>query len=328
MHKMPRFYDALPKRKVELVGGKMLVAGDLGKSAMMMASIIEGYGAEYVAQLIPKNVLLDAMAEVFGRPETASMADFSRVEPYFHAAQWVFHLKMSLWEKGDFSVCGSDMMIRLGENAFAPDLYFVKTENAYRQFDYFLDGAPDLIFEVSMPFTRDFDKNVRLPKYAVAGVPEIWLADWKKKTFQILLLENGQYQPVLIKNDVWQSASFPNIWVSIKDIFENPSTAIQVKNAPETRQKKRFRSENQPFNVDLVPFSPQIEVNPVSIQFQEFIAWGGEIKFEYMENKPIFGGGDRTTLEYLGLLLMTLGAKEAVRCLPKADWERVVAGFE
>lgn len=34
MKKSLRFYDALPKRKAELVDGKMIIGGNLEKSAM------------------------------------------------------------------------------------------------------------------------------------------------------------------------------------------------------------------------------------------------------------------------------------------------------
>ena len=60
------------------------------------------------------------------------------------------------------------------------------------------------------------------------------------------------------------------------------------------------------------------------ITFEEYISWGGELKFEMIDGKPLFGGSDQTTREWLGLLMMTLGLSETVKYLPAKAWATVV----
>jgi len=69
---------------------------------------------------------------------------------------------------------------------------------------------------------------------------------------------------------------------------------------------------------------PRVGLHPVAITFPEFISWGGEVKFEMINGKPIFGGGEATTMEWLGLLMMTLGLIETVKYLPKEAWSEVL----
>ncbi len=43
-----------------------------------------------------------------------------------------------------------------------------------------------------------------------------------------------------------------------------------------------------------------------------------------MDGKPVFGGGDETTQEWLGLLMVTLGLKEMVKYLAAEEWASIL----
>lgn len=45
----------------------------------------------------------------------------------------------------------------------------------------YLDGAPDLVFEVASPSTRKTDMGIKLEKYRRAGVREYWIVDYEKR---------------------------------------------------------------------------------------------------------------------------------------------------
>jgi len=45
----------------------------------------------------------------------------------------------------------------------------------------YLDGAPDLVFEVASPSTRKTDMGIKLEKYRKAGVREYWIVDYEKR---------------------------------------------------------------------------------------------------------------------------------------------------
>jgi len=45
----------------------------------------------------------------------------------------------------------------------------------------YLDGAPDLVFEITSPSTRKTDMGIKLEKYRKAGVREYWIVDYEKR---------------------------------------------------------------------------------------------------------------------------------------------------
>jgi len=82
------FYDALPKHKAELVDGKLIIGGSLEKSAMMLSYMVEALGAQYVADLVPKDILQAAVIEVFGkREDIVTLADCTPVKPSYYPPQ-------------------------------------------------------------------------------------------------------------------------------------------------------------------------------------------------------------------------------------------------
>ncbi len=69
-----------------------------------------------------------------------------------------------------------------------PDLAFVRKENQPRPEDGNFKGVPDLVVEVLSPGTRRLDRTVKLAAYRDAGVPEVWFADPRPRTIQVLVL--------------------------------------------------------------------------------------------------------------------------------------------
>jgi Uma2 family endonuclease len=54
-------------------------------------------------------------------------------------------------------------------------------------------GAPDWLAEVLSPATASYDERVKVPRYARAGVREVWLVDPIDRTLAIYRLEDGRY---------------------------------------------------------------------------------------------------------------------------------------
>jgi Uma2 family endonuclease len=64
-----------------------------------------------------------------------------------------------------------------GETALQPDLVFISSARAGIIQENWIAGAPDLIVGVLSPSTATYDRATKLPIYAGAGVPEVWLVD-------------------------------------------------------------------------------------------------------------------------------------------------------
>ena len=84
----------------------------------------------------------------------------------------------------------------LGGDVVQPDLVFIRREGLDRFERGKFVGPPDLVVEVLSPSTRTYDETVKARLYAEAGVPEYWLPDPFARTFQVLVLREGRYEPV------------------------------------------------------------------------------------------------------------------------------------
>ncbi len=177
---------------------------------------------------------------------------------------------------------------------------------------------------------REFDFGIRLEKYAAAGLPEVWMLDFEKRTFEPMLLKNGRFVKMAVENEKFASFSIPGLTVLHKNMFDSVEEMgmkpLQIFEVPNSIKKQKYRfdeNENQQ-GWGSTPFAPRLDLKPMKITFEEFISWGGEVKFEMHDGKPVFGGGEETTKEWLGLLMMTLGVAETVKYLPAAEWSKVL----
>ena len=56
-------------------------------------------------------------------------------------------------------------------------------------------GAPNWLAEVLSPSTARYDRNIKIPVYERAGVPEVWLVDFDARSVEIYRLSEGRYGP-------------------------------------------------------------------------------------------------------------------------------------
>jgi hypothetical protein len=325
------FLSALPKHKAELVNGQVWMSGSLKKSAMVLKYLIENLGAAYVLEICSKELLEEALIEINSHQNKAqkALADTSPVRPtYFPPQKLATDLRMAIFQSGKIFVSGGGTVIKLGEDAFMPDIYLVREPKRNQLTEYFFEGAPDLIIEVVHPYMRAFDFGIRMNCYAKAGVSEVWMLDFEKRTFEPFVLSKGEYVRIEVSDAWYVSASIPEMKVQQGRIFETTGhLGIQIPDIFEIdlpKLKRRERSDRERVVHGSVPFAPRLDLGPVSINFSEYISWGGEVKFEMIDGKPVFGGGLHTTQEWLGLLMMTLGVQETVKYLPERDWIAVL----
>lgn len=322
------FYDALPKRRAELIAGKLITGGSLAKSAMAMASIIRSHGPSVLRALVPEEILSDALIEVYGKEKPpASIADFSPAPNPFPLGRLATEIRLALWGAKEITVLGGGTVIKLGEDAFMPDVYLLRQDRRHTLYNYFLDGAPDLIIEVVTPDLLAHEKEVRLPRFASAKVPEIWWIDPIAKTFTPQVLDRGVYREANPEGAWYESQAIPGLRIQPDRLFLHddpwlkiPEDLFETDILPSTQEQSPSGLGDYPW--PKFKFQPRLDLEPVPITFPEYIAGGGELKFEWFDGKAVFGGSDQTTLEWLGLLLMTLGVKEGVRCLAEEVWGR------
>jgi Uma2 family endonuclease len=109
-----------------------------------------------------------------------------------------------------------------GETALQPDLVFISNARAGIIQENWIAGAPDLIVEVLSPSTATYDRATKLPIYADAGVPEVWLIDSQAKTLEVLKLQGKKYivEASHAGDQVLTSQLFPGWRLPLRDLFD------------------------------------------------------------------------------------------------------------
>ena len=325
---MRTFYDRLPRNKIELVDGQTLISGSLQTSRMVLQAILEGYGPEYILPLVNQDLLREACIEAFGRDPSPISYHYPEVAPTMPVARLASELMMSFHVLDRYGSLGRDVVVRLGEDAFTPDVYVYANPADPRQGSYYFDGTPDLIIEVMHPANREFDTGPRLACYQTAGVPEIWLIDFERESIRVYHRTSDAYAVrTVIAPEPLVSGALPTLtlptdrlWRVKTDPWKNYFDLVTLDETTSSAPARRRRRASWPEQSVERPFAPDIGLIPTPISFDQFIAWAPEAKFEWFDDCPHIGGGDETNLHITGLLLMTFGLTEAVGLLPAEAW--------
>jgi Uma2 family endonuclease len=113
--------------------------------------------------------------------------------------------------------------VRLSKDtALQPDLIFISEARAGIILENWIEGAPDLVVEVSSPSTATYDRATKLPIYAESGVSEYWLIDSQVKTVEVLNLQGKKYfvDAILAGDQVLTSDLFPGWQLPLRDLFD------------------------------------------------------------------------------------------------------------
>jgi len=77
--------------------------------------------------------------------------------------------------------------LHLGSDVLVPDLAGWRRERLTELPDSVgIELAPDWVCEVLSPSTQDFDRERKLPRYALAGVQHLWLLDPSRRRLEVL----------------------------------------------------------------------------------------------------------------------------------------------
>jgi Uma2 family endonuclease len=87
-----------------------------------------------------------------------------------------------------------------------------------------IEGPPSLIVEIVSPDSGLRDRMRKLNLYARSGVKEYWIVTPWPSTIELLLLHGQKYMvhQVFSKDDILVSATFPDLHVTLGDIFNFP----------------------------------------------------------------------------------------------------------
>jgi Uma2 family endonuclease len=101
-----------------------------------------------------------------------------------------------------------------------PDIFFVSEARKSIVKVACIEGAPDLVVEVTAPSSRIIDRFVKRDRYAEFGVPEYWLLDPFEPRIEVLRLEGRKYRLVgsFGSGDTLDSPTFPGLQISMSGL--------------------------------------------------------------------------------------------------------------
>lgn len=103
-----------------------------------------------------------------------------------------------------------------------PDLVVVLHRHAGRVTAVGIDGAPDIVIEITSPSSQRMDRIRKSATYATFGVPEYWIVDPETETILVQALVDGRYQPLASRDGIIRSAQLPDLVIDPRDLFALP----------------------------------------------------------------------------------------------------------
>lgn len=74
------------------------------------------------------------------------------------------------------------------ETVVEPDILFVAKDRLHIIDEQKVNGAPDVVIEITSPTTEQRDRGFKFKRYAQEGVKEYWIVDPAKKTVEVYQL--------------------------------------------------------------------------------------------------------------------------------------------
>ena len=104
-----------------------------------------------------------------------------------------------------------------------PDIVFISAAHKEIVHKDYIEGIPDLLVEILSPSNWMYDRNEKFQLYQSTGVPEYWIVDYRAKTVEVFVLEQGEYT-LIGKWGVGDSAAsrvLEGFQVAAADIFRD-----------------------------------------------------------------------------------------------------------
>jgi len=145
---------------------------------------------------------------------------------------FVMHEFVRHYEAG--RVIDAPFMVHLPESlrrGREPDIFFVKAERLHLLKETYLDGAPDLVVEITSPESIARDRGEKYIEYEAAGVVEYWLIDPDRRQaeFYRLGLEKRYRLFTADEHDVYRAEVLPGFWLKVEWLWQEPlPSAIDV----------------------------------------------------------------------------------------------------
>jgi hypothetical protein len=342
-----RWWARTPENKLELIDGRLIVS-TLAGSRFITRYLLRDYGPAMALPLAPADVWWEALRQAFDPHPTPRTPEgwliwAATIEhdpepppagPYgtLEHRQAYDLLSSGLRYFGDVSgfgrALGRDFVVRLGENGLTPDVLFANRATLSGLHEYYLDGPPELVVEITQAGSAEQDRSLKPRLYEQAGIAEYWLIEAAEQQVVFLCLgDDGRYHPAAEDPEgIYHSAAIPGLALSLPHLWtmkDRDRDRPHLPFLPPVRREQDLPPTERSYDPNelrwgSLPYTPRIGLEPVPIRFEEFLSWCPQAKFEDMGGLWI--GGSEGSRRCMGMLLMTLGLIEAVKLATPREW--------
>ncbi len=117
-------------------------------------------------------------------------------------------------------VLGANAAFRLSEeNAFQPDISFIRADRVDLAEDVYFPGPPDLAVEIISPSSRQYDEVEKRINYGRYGVREYWLIDPIYETLHFFSQAEGELLPIPAEQGVYHSRLLKGFYLRPEWLF-------------------------------------------------------------------------------------------------------------
>lgn len=348
------FLNNSAEGKLELIDSRLIVGNSIVGSRLLLRQILQGWGASAAVALAPLEMWVEAIAQSLCltnyQPTSNIIESLDYLQSLAQTASDLYqaenlvagyrgddynhnsvrqNLSMGLWQVAKLigGACHSkDFVMRLGNNGFTPDVLFFTAKERNQLHSWYLNGPAELVIEILRPGHEYADRIIKRDFYAASGVPEYWIFDPKTQQTEFFTLVDGVYQASsLCKDNCYRPSSIPGLvfhpaqlWCE-DDWYQGGfhQTLFTLETPEQPFQKIPSVDDNLGWG--RLAFNPNLQLEPTSISFEQYICWSPEAKFEFWDGRPQIGG-ELGVRNLIVMLLMTFGLASSIKVLPPQAW--------
>ena len=129
-------------------------------------------------------------------------------------SSFLFHLMSLFAEDAEWKVLRGSYQVRLAKNRRSPDIMLIRPSRSQILLPDYVNGAPDLIFEIVPPDSQSRDRREKFLEYQRAGLGEYWIVDPLSKTVEAYrLARDGKFSLILEKDGRIRSTVLPKFYL-------------------------------------------------------------------------------------------------------------------
>jgi Uma2 family endonuclease len=161
--------------------------------------------------------------EVLGGVLSMTPAPSTTHQSSSSALAWMLTTFVREHDLGEIFTAPTDVLLPSEPVPVEPDILFIARGREDIVAEARIEGAPDLVVEIVSPSNWPYDRQTKFKLYQLNGIAEYWLVDYRARTIEVFVLEDGEYALLGLWRDGAQATSrvLDGLQVPVSDVFRS-----------------------------------------------------------------------------------------------------------